>query len=108
MTEVVYKMKRGDDLVIPMNLRNPSSDTPVDLTGWAMRCMVRYAKRLIDELDVTITNAALGQFTVSVPASKTGLWPVRDLKSDIEFTRPEGKISSNTFILRVEEDQTYE
>ena len=108
-TEVVYEMYRGDDLLIPMNLRDPqNSGTPVNITGWTIRSMARYAKRLIEELDVTIINAAQGQFTLSVPAIKTGKWPVRDLRCDIEFNRPEGKISSNTFVIKVKEDQTYD
>lgn len=108
MAEVTYQFVRGDDFVIPMTLTNPDNNgTPVDITGWTIASQVRYARKLISDLDVTITNAAQGEFSISLPKEQTAIWPVRKLKCDIQFDRPiEGRISSQTFIIECTEDQT--
>lgn len=106
---VVYEFIRGDDFALPMNLRDPENNgDPVNLTGWTITSMVRYSKKLVSELTVEITNPTGGQFTLKADPSVTGLWPARQLKCDIQFDRPsEGRVSSNTFIIDVKEDQTY-
>lgn len=108
--EVVYEFIRGDDFAIPMNLTNPENNgTPVDISAWTISSQVRYSRKLISELDATITDGAAGQFTISLPASQTALWPARKLKCDVQFDRPgEGRVSSQTFIIDVKEDQTHE
>lgn len=108
MAEVTYEFVRGDDFVIPMTLTDPDNNgTPVDITGWTIASQVRYARKLIADLDVTITNAAQGEFSISLPKEQTALWPVRKLKCDIQFDRPvEGRVSSQTFIIDCMEDQT--
>lgn len=105
---VTYEFVRGDDFVIPMTLTDPANNgTPVDITGWTLTSQVRYARKLISDLDVTITNAGIGQFTISLPHAQTALWPVRKLKCDIQFDRPvAGRVSSKTFIIECTEDQT--
>lgn len=108
MAEVTYEFVRGDDFVIPMTLTDPDNNgTPVDITGWTIASQVRYARKLISDLDVTITNASAGEFSISLPKEQTALWPVRKLKCDIQFDRPvEGRVSSQTFIIDCMEDQT--
>lgn len=108
MAEVIYEFVRGDDFVIPMTLTDPDNNgVPVDITGWTIGSQVRYAKKLISTLDVTITNAAAGQFTISLPKEQTSAWPIRKLKCDIQFDRPvEGRVSSQTFFIDCTEDQT--
>lgn len=108
MTEVVYEFKRGDDFVIPMTLTNPDDNgNPVDITGWPIAAAVTYAKRPVSTLDVTITNGPQGAFTISLPRVQTASWPIRKLKCDIQFDRPiEGRVSSQTFIIDVQEDHT--
>lgn len=108
MAEVTYEFVRGDDFVIPMTLTDPDNNgTPVDITGWTIASQVRYARKLIADLDVTITNTAQGEFSISLPKEQTALWPVRKLKCDIQFDRPvEGRVSSQTFIIDCTEDQT--
>ncbi|AHX01065.1 hypothetical protein HL13_gp52 [Dinoroseobacter phage DFL12phi1] len=108
MAEVTYEFVRGDDFVIPMTLTDPDNNgTPVDITGWTIASQVRYARKLIADLDVTITNAAQGEFSISLPKEQTAIWPVRKLKCDIQFDRPvEGRVSSQTFIIDCTEDQT--
>lgn len=108
MTDIVYTFKRGDDFSIPMNLTDPgNADAPVDITGWTITSQVRYAKELIDNLNVTVTDAANGLFTISLGYTDTASWPIRRLKCDIQFDRPVlGRVSSQTFYIDVEEDQT--
>jgi hypothetical protein len=108
MAQVTYEFVRGDDFVIPMTLTNPDNNgSAVDITGWTIASQVRYARKLISDLDVTITDAAAGEFTISLPKEQTALWPVRKLKCDIQFDRPvEGRVSSQTFIIDCTEDQT--
>lgn len=110
MAEVVYNFVRGDDFVIPMTLTDPDNNgTPVPITDWTIASKVRYARKLISELSVTITNAAQGEFSISLPKEQTIAWPIRKLKCDIQFDRPaEGRVSSQTFIINVEEDQTHD
>lgn len=106
--EVVYDFVRGDDFSIPMTLTDPENNgNPIDITGWTIASQVRYSKKLIDDAVVTITTAIDGEFTVSIAKEKTVLWPTRRLKCDIQFDRPvQGRVSSQTFIIAVSEDQT--
>ena len=106
MTEVVYEFKRGDDFIIPMTLQD-ANQNPVNITGWTISSAVTYARKMVSTLDVTITDGPNGQFTITLPAAQTALWPVRKLKCDVQFDRPvEGRVSSNTFYIDVKEDQT--
>lgn len=108
MAEVIYEFIRGDDFSIPMNLTDPdNAGSPVPITDWTITSQVRYAKKLISTLTVTIVDGPTGQFEISLPKEQTALWPTRELKCDIQFDRPtEGRISSQTFIIKVMEDQT--
>jgi len=111
MTDTVtYEFIRGDDFNIPMTLTNPADNgTPVPLTDWVIASQVRYARKLITDLEVVIIDANLGQFTISKSKSNTASWPIRKLKCDIQFDRPgEGRVSSRTFIIDCLEDQTQE
>ena len=110
MSNVVYKFTRGDDFSIPMTLTNPQNNgSPVDITGWTIASQVRYAGKLISDLSVVVTDAVGGAFTISLPKEQTIAWPIRELKCNIQFDRPvEGRVSSKTFIIDVEEDQTFE
>lgn len=107
---VVYEFVRGDDFTIPMTLTDPANNgQAVPITGWTIQSKVRYARKLVSTLDVTITDGAAGQFTISLPKEQTASWPVRKLKCDIQFDRPvEGRVSSKTFIIDCQEDQTHD
>lgn len=105
---VTYDFKRGDDFYIPMTLTDPANNgTPVDITDWTIAAQVRYARKLIADLQVLITNPLLGQFVLVHPYTQTHQWPIRLLKCDIQFDPPAGRrISSKTFLINCEEDQT--
>lgn len=108
--DVVYEFIRGDDFSITMTLTDPNNaDAPVDLTDWGITSHLRNSRKLVAELDVVITNAVAGEFTISKNATNTATWPVRELKCDIQFDRPiTGRISSQTLVIDVQEDQTYD
>lgn len=108
MADVTYEFIRGDDFSIPMTLTDPDNNgVAVPITGWTIASQVRYAKKLISDLNVTITNGAQGEFNISLPKEQTADWPVRTLKCDIQFDRPvEGRVSSKTFFIECKEDQT--
>lgn len=110
MADATYTMKRGDDLSIPMRLTDPNNNgNAVDITGWTIQSQVRYSRELLADLNVTITNAASGDFTISATPAVTELWPNRKIKCDVQFDRPvTGRISSKTFYIDVEEDITHD
>jgi len=110
---VSYPFVRGDDFSVTMTLTDPqNNNAPVDITNWTIASSVRYQRRLIDDLVVVKDDAVNGVFTISKIRTDTALWPAgtkdnpRQLKCDIQFDRPEGRISSQTFIIEVTEDQT--
>ena len=110
---VTYEFVRGDDFYIPMTLTDPANNgSPVDISGWTIRSQVRYARKLISELSVTILDDGIdaqlrGRFALALPKEQTATWPIRKLKCDIQFDRPvEGRVSSKTFIIDCMEDQT--
>ncbi len=99
-----------DDAQTALDNAQAAYDTSiiVDITGWTMVSQVRRSgKTLIDALDVTILDAAAGTFALTKDSVDTQLWPVLELGCDIQFTRPTGIISSETFIIKVEKDMTY-
>ena len=112
--EVVYEFNRGDDFSISMTLTDPANaGAPVAITGWTIASTVKYGGKVVDNLSVSITNGAGGQFTITMPKESTALWPAgppnnpRRLVCDIQFDRPGlGRISSNTFYIDVTEDVT--
>lgn len=78
----------------------------VDITGWTMISQVRRADKLVDTLDITLIDAATGKFALSKDKIDTALWPVYTLQCDVQFTRPEGTVSSETFHIDVQRDVT--
>ncbi|CBW47024.1 hypothetical protein [Roseovarius sp. 217 phage 1] len=104
---VTYPFVRGDDFSITMTLTDPqNNDAPVDITNWTIASQIRYQRRLIDDLVVTKDDPVNGVLTLSKIRTDTALWPARTVKCDIQFDRPEGRISSQTFLIEVAEDQT--
>ncbi len=108
--DVVYEFIRGDDFNIPMTLTDPDNNNdPVDISGWTIASQVRYSKRLISDLSVVITDPVQGSFAIALPSTQTASWPARKLKCDIQFDSPiGGRVSSQTFIIDVKEDQTHD
>lgn len=104
---ITYPFIRGDDFKITMTLTDPqNNNAPVDISTWTITSQVRYARRLVDDLVIVVEDGPNGVFSITKGTADTALWPTRTLKCDIQFDRTEGRISSNTFLIEVEEDQT--
>lgn len=85
---------------------NYSNALIVDITGWTITSQVRRAGKMVDTLDVTILDASLGIFALSKDHTSTSQWPIHTLDCDIEFMKPTGKVSSETFHIKVMRDVT--
>lgn len=99
MAEIYHK--KGDTFTYYARWTQGDSDIPVDLTGLTIASQVR-AENFIDDLVVTITDAANGEFTISATAASTKLWPVTDspgsrLFSDIKITDGTNITSTEVF-----------
>lgn len=80
----------------------------VDISTWTMTSQIRYCGKLMDNLQVNITNGPNGVFTLTSPADNTGGWVPRKYDCDIEFDdQVSGITSSETFTINVKEDVTH-
>ncbi len=107
--DVTMTFKRGDTFKRDIQLTDPNNDnTPISIEDWTIRCQLRYANTLAAEVVVEVTDAAQGEFTLSMPSTLTETLNPRTYHCDVEFYLPdESKVSSETFHLVVEKDVTY-
>jgi hypothetical protein len=100
--------KRGDTLSMTCQ-RLTAAAAAFNLVGYTMAATVRNGG-FSQALTVSITNASLGQFTLSQTATNTAVWPISDdddsvMYCDIQFTS--GSVeSTETFKIIVREDIT--
>ena len=100
--------KRGDTLSMTCQ-RLTAAAAAFNLVGYTMAGTVRNGG-FSQALTVTVTNASLGQFTLSQTATNTAVWPISDdddsvMYCDIQFTS--GSVeSTETFKIVVREDIT--
>lgn len=101
MMNPVIDFKRGDTFLMAC------TRTGANIAGWTITSMLRTSSNaLVAECDVTVTNAALGQFTVRV--NNTTAWPVEALSWDIQYVDDGGIIqSTETIRVKVKPDVTY-
>ena len=99
--------KRGDTFLFSAVLRESKTGPVTDLTNWEIASMIRDADDvLIDEVTVTVTNAANGAYTLRV--DETTAWPVGAAYWDIQYTDDSGIIrSTETIPVQIIEDITY-
>ena len=100
--------KRGDTLSMTCQ-RLTAAAAAFNLVGYTMAATVRNGG-FSQALTVTVTNASLGQFTLSQTATNTALWPISDdddsvMYCDIQFTSASVE-STETFKIVVREDIT--
>lgn len=100
MINPVIDFKRGDTFLMAC------TRTGTNIAGWTIASMLRDKNdALIAECNVTITNAAQGQYTVRV--DDTTAWPVESLYWDIEYIDDGGVVqSTETVRVNVKKDQT--
>lgn len=97
-------LKRGDTLIWSCALADQSG-VAVDLTNWVIESQVRDGDTLIGELTIVPTSLPNGQFNLQ--SGSTSAWPVRNLFCDIQYTTPDGIVtSSETFIVSMVKDVT--
>lgn len=98
--------KRGDTFELTCSLENQGND--VDITGWTVAAQLRKTDdTLVQNMTITVTNAAAGEFTISAPDTETDDWPIENLEIDVQFTESSGNISSSeTFTIAVIKDIT--
>ena len=100
--------KRGDTLSMTCQ-RLTAAAAAFNLVGYTLAATVRNGG-FSQALTVTVTNASLGQFTLSQTATNTAVWPISDdddsvMYCDIQFTS--GSVeSTETFKIVVREDIT--
>lgn len=99
--------KRGDTFLYAAVLRESKTGPVIDLSGWTIASMIRDADGvLIEELVVTVTDAANGAYTIS--AADTTAWPVGLAYWDIEYTDTHGVIqSTDTVTVSILQDITF-
>ena len=79
----------------------------VDITATTIRSQIRLGAWR-QELAVTKTNAATGEFTLSATAAQSALWPTGNAVWDIEYADAGAVHSTETVKLRIVEDVTHD
>jgi hypothetical protein len=83
-------IKRGDTYLVQGTVKNGA--LPQDITGWAIRSQVRDGSKLIAELLVTPDPDPLtGKYVLE---GATENWPVKTLRTDVQYTTDAGQIMS--------------
>lgn len=95
------KIKRGD------TFEALCQRVGVDITATTIRSQIR-AGSWVQDLLVTKTNAATGEYTLSATASQSELWPIGLAQWDIEYTDAGNVRSTETVKLRIVEDITHD
>lgn len=66
---------------------------PLNLTGYTIKCALKYLDKIIGTFEVTPINLVLGQYRLG--GLDTAKWPVGNLKADIKYISP-GHVTSYT------------
>lgn len=98
---MMIPMKRGD------TFSAVCQRVGVDITSTTIRSQIR-AGAWRQDLTVTKTNAATGEFTLSATAADSELWPVGAASWDIEYTDAGEVHSTETVKLVIVEDVTHD
>lgn len=99
--------KRGDTFLFSAALRASKTGPATDVTDWDITSMIRDAEDvLIDEITVTVTDAANGAYALRV--DDTTAWPIGTAYWDIQYIDDSGIIrSTETIQVQIIEDITY-
>lgn len=92
--------KRGDTFSLQATANGE------DITTWTIQSQIRdNSGTLISELDITKTDAANGEYTLTHDGA-TSSWPLKMLYCDIQYTVGGVISSTETFRIEVVEDIT--
>lgn len=95
------RIKRGDTL-LQDGVAQQDDGSVFDLTGSTVTSQVRTVQdTLVADLDVVITDAAQGEFTLGATAAATATWPVGKLLCDVKWSDGSDAIHTETFDLFV-------
>jgi hypothetical protein len=83
-----------------------AEDIKVDITGWTITSKLAWVGKLVSTFTIVIIDPLEGTFSVRLGNAQTALWKPREYDMDVQFLRPEGKVSSETFLVIVERDIT--
>lgn len=99
--------KRGDTFLYAAVLRESKTGPVIDILDWTITSKIRDLDgALIADLDVTITDGLLGEF--SIRKDDTTAWPIGWAVWDIEYRNYSGVITSTeTVRVRILPDVTY-
>ncbi|CAK0768843.1 putative Bacteriophage protein [Gammaproteobacteria bacterium] len=99
--------KRGDTMVI-MGTYKDSNGVPISLVGYQIKSQIRDADgALLETLTCSIIDPLVGRYQAIATHDQTSLWTMGTYRFDIQFTAPDGTVSSSkTIKLKVIEDQT--
>lgn len=78
----------------------------VDITDWVITAKMAWVGKLVSTFEVVLIDPMNGTFSIRLGNADTALWKPRVYEADIQFVRPEGKVSSETFLIAVERDVT--
>jgi hypothetical protein len=95
------KVKRGDTFSAACQREG------VDITATIIRSQIR-SGAWVQELTVTKTNAATGEFTLSATPAQSEFWPIGKAVWDIEYTDSGAVRSTETVNLLIVEDVTHD
>ena len=81
------RIKRGDSFLLALVTRVDGARQ--DLTNWGVRAAIASCYGVINELTVTFTNRAQGEFELSADTTE---WPIGVIEFDIRYTTDVGQI----------------
>lgn len=100
---VKINIKKGDTFSVAV-IAKDGSGSPVNLTGYTIAPKVKdNAGNVIATPSVSVTNAATGEYTITV--ADTSAWPLGVLFGDVTYTGPGSVVeSTETFKIIVQEN----
>lgn len=107
MSTTTVQHKRGDTFLYAAALLESKTGPVINIADWTITSMIRDLDgMLIADLTVTITDAAQGEYTVSL--DDTADWPVGWAQWDIQYEDDGGVIkSTETVRVKIVQDVTY-
>ena len=96
------EVRQGDTFLENLIMEDTATGTGFDLTGSTVTAVVMFPNQNIN-LDVSISTATDGSFSISKSATDTASWPLQDGEGYITITNDATsvKTSSDNFAIRV-------
>ena len=95
-----FEVRQGDTFHENLIMEDSSTSTAVDLTNSVITAHAMFPTQNV-ELDVAISNALTGSFSITKSAADTMTWPLQDAEGYITITEAGVKTSSDNFTIKV-------